>query len=172
MKCVVIYASVTGNTGKIARAIHAMLPQGSPLLAADQAADLEAYDVLFLGYWVDRGTADAQMRAVIDGLSNKKIALFGTLGAYPHSRHALETQLKVWELAAQNNQVLGSCICQGAVSPELIGRFQTLPPDHPHAVDEARRLRYREAAQHPDGLDERNAGEFARKILAALAVMQ
>ena len=88
MRTLVLYSSRTGNTKKVAQAIAGALPAGTPCLPVSQApADLAAYDLVFLGYWVDRGTANAEARAVMEGLHNEHIALFATLGADPRSEH-------------------------------------------------------------------------------------
>lgn len=165
MNTAVIYSSLTGNTEKIALAIHSVLPQGSGLFRTEEMPDTTAYDIIALGYWADKGTADTLARRMIDSLQGKKLVLFGTLGAYTHSRHALDCQIRVWDLAAAKNEVLGSYICQGKVSSALADKFKKLPADHPHAMNESRLRRHAEAAKHPDALDEENAREFMRKIL-------
>lgn len=166
MKCAVVYASLTGNTKQIAETIYEELPQGSRIYSVDdQVLKNEEYDVYIIGYWADRGTADGKTRSFLEGLSDKKIVLFGTLGAYPHSKHGLECQLRVWELAAEKNEVWGTYICQGRLDPKLIERFKKLPEGHPHGMDEARSKRHKEAANHPDELDRVNAKEFIRKII-------
>ena len=56
MKTIVLYSSRTGNTKKVAQAVAGALPAGTPCLpVAEAPSDIEAYDLVFLGYWVDRG---------------------------------------------------------------------------------------------------------------------
>lgn len=56
MKIIVLYSSRTGNTRKVAEAIASALPVGTPCLDLTQPLpeDLDAYDCVFLGYWVDQ----------------------------------------------------------------------------------------------------------------------
>lgn len=55
MKTIVLYSSRTGNTRKVAEAIASALPAGTPCLDLTQPLpeDLDAYDCVFLGYWVE-----------------------------------------------------------------------------------------------------------------------
>ena len=168
MTYAVVYSSRTGNTKAVAQAIAASLPQ-SLLLPAEEAEAALSRDVLFVGGWVDRGTADERTRALLSALSGKRLALFLTLGAYPFSRHALETQLTVWNLAAAQNEVLGCFVCQGRLASGLRERFKSLPPGHPHALSPERLQRYEEAEGRPSPLDLQNAMDFARVIARRVA---
>lgn len=164
MKYAILYSSRTGNTEAVARAICSALPGEVLLSAADDTPDAVDADVCFVGCWVDKGTADEKARELLKKLKGKKLALFVTLGAYPFSKHALESQLAIWKLAAEENEVLGCFACQGRVAPALAEKFKALPPGHPHAMNAARALRHEEAALHPNAIDLRNAMEFARVI--------
>ena len=66
MKIIVLYSSRTGNTKKVAEAIASALPAGTPCLPAAKApSDIETYDLVFMGYWVDRATANAEARTFL-----------------------------------------------------------------------------------------------------------
>ncbi|HML45503.1 MAG TPA: flavodoxin family protein [Clostridia bacterium] len=168
MTYAVVYSSRTGNTRAVAQAVAASLP-GCLLLPVEDSAAALACDVLFVGGWIDRGTFDEKTRAFLEALSGKRVALFLTLGAYPFSKHALETQLKVWNLAAEQNEVLGCFACQGKLSPVLHDKFKSLPPGHPHALTPQRLQRYEEAAGRPNPADLQNAMDYARTIAQRVA---
>lgn len=80
MKYAICYSSRTGNTGKLAEAIRQTLPTldcvycGAPHVAANSG------DVIFAGFWTDKGTCDSQMGEFLQTLENKKVFLFGTAG--------------------------------------------------------------------------------------------
>ncbi len=164
MKYAVLYSSRTGNTQTVAEAIHAALPSGSALLSVKDVSDASDADVVFFGCWIDRGMADEAARAALLDLEPKRIALFVTLGAYPFSLHALDSQRAVWAHAAERHEVLGCFACQGKVATSLTDRFNRFPAGHPHAMTPARLLRHKEAAGHPGDLDLRNAADYARVI--------
>ena len=156
MRTLVLYSSRTGNTEKVAQAIASALPAGTPCLPVGQApADLTAYDLVFLGYWVDRGTANAEARAVMEGLHNEHIALFATLGADPQSEHGK------------------MCLEHGAAllpDPDAVIEmmYKQFPAGHPHGKSPARDALHARAAVHPDEQDLRNAAAFAASVLKRL----
>lgn len=91
MKSIVLYSSRTGNTKMVAEAIASALPKGTPCLDIQKLQEpLDAYDCVFMGYWVDKGTADAASQKVLAQLHNPHVALFATLGANPKGEHAMK----------------------------------------------------------------------------------
>ncbi len=162
MKILVTYSSKTGNTGKVAEAIHQVLP-GAVLFPVEQAPNANDYDLIFVGFWVDKGTADAKAAEYLRRISGKPVALFATLGAYPDSDHARESLDKAAEMVP-DCFVVDRFICQGAIDPKLIAWMSQLPPEHPHAPDEARGKRWKDAERHPDDTDLHNARSWAARV--------
>lgn len=167
MKIIVLYSSRTGNTKKVAEAIARALPAGTPCLpAAEAPSDIETYDLVFMGYWVDRGTANAEARTFLEGLHHPKVALFATLGADPRSEHAQKSLDEGARLLPEGTDVVGTFICQGAVDPKIIEMmYKKFPAGHPHGRSPERDARYAEAAKHPDEDDLQRAFDFAADIL-------
>lgn len=169
MKTIVIYSSKTGNTQKIAAAIAAVCPPDTKCVAIKDAPnDLSNYDLAFIGYWVDKGTANAEARTYMEKINAKNVAVFETLGAYPDSDHAKES-LKNGQALIKAN-VIGGFISQGKVDPVLLKAMQKMfPAGHPHGDSPERRARIAEAAKHPNEDDFVRAREFARAMLAKAA---
>ncbi|MDR1933922.1 MAG: flavodoxin family protein [Spirochaetales bacterium] len=153
MKALVVYSSRTGNTEKIARAIHAAMPRGTGLAGPRDAPDPEGFDFIALGFWVDKGNADAQSLEYIKKIREKKVGLFMTLGARPDSEHAKKCMNSVKALLEPRNTVIREFVCQGKIDPALTKMFESFPADHPHAMTDERRARHEEAAKHPDEND-------------------
>lgn len=170
MRTLVLYSSRTGNTKKVAQAIAGALPSGTPCLPVSQApADLAAYDLVFLGYWVDRGTANAEARAVMEGLHNEHIALFATLGADPRSEHGKMCLEHGMALLPDQDAIVGTFLCQGAVDPKVIEMmYKQFPAGHPHGKSPERDALHARAAVHPDEQDLRDAADFAASVLKRL----
>nr|WP_319397024.1 flavodoxin family protein [uncultured Desulfobacter sp.] len=165
MKSLVVYSSRTGNTQQVARAIYEALPEPKEIFSAKEAPDPSAYDFLALGFWVDKGTANAASARYIKSVTGKKIGLFGTLGAYPDSDHARQCMEKARAMV-QGNDILGEFLCQGKVDPDLIKMMETKMKDDPHhSMTPERRARLEEAAKHPDEKDLADA----RALFAELA---
>ena len=59
MKSIVLYSTRTGNTKMVAEAIASALPEGTPCRnIREMNESLSDYDCVFMGFWVDKGTAD------------------------------------------------------------------------------------------------------------------
>jgi flavodoxin len=171
MKTVVVYSSLTGNTEKIAKAIFSVLPPGSACFSVTEAGPPEAYDLLVLGFWVDKGQPDTLMNDYLSTIRDMKLAFFFTLGDYPDGAHASQIAANTQkELEKNGNRVLGFFPCQGKVDPAFLARMKKiLPPDHPHAMmTPERKAKLEEAAKHPNESDIVNAKIFIKNILAVM----
>ncbi len=153
MKSMVVVSSKTGNTRKVAQAIFEALPDPKQLFAVEEAPDPGEYDFIALGFWVDKGTADAKARSYFERVQGKKVGIFGTLGAYPDSDHARESMDRARALL-KGNEILGDFLCQGRVDPKLVKMMAEKFKDDPHhSMTPERKARLAEAEKHPDGAD-------------------
>ena len=64
----------------------------------DAPENLADYDTVFVGFWVDRGTANKEAEKLIETLKNPNVVFFATLGMYADSDHARESIEKASEL--------------------------------------------------------------------------
>ncbi len=166
MKVLITYSSKTGNTRKVAEAIHLALPEAD-LCPVSNAPDSDQYDLVFAGFWVEKGTASADMQSFLQKLSDKPVALFATPGAYPESHHAAESLQAAADLISSGS-VVGRFICQGAIDRNVIEWMEQLPKDHENAPTESRRKLWKDAETHPDEADLKKAAEWAVGVLASL----
>lgn len=157
-KSLVVYSSLTGNTKKVAEAVQSVIPNCDIFPIENLPANIDDYYFVSVGYWVDRGLPDAKSKKFIKSLKNMNVALFGTLGAYPDSPHALgcirdsEAMLKK---EGSNNNVLGSFLCLGKIDPKLIDYMGKFMGDT-HPLTPERKARLLEAQTHPDNKDLEN----------------
>lgn len=164
LRAAVIYSSVTGNTRQLAEA----LALGHlPLFSVTQQPDPTAYDLLALGFWVRKGLPDARAQRCWAGIHDKPVFLFGTLGAWPHSPHAVRCLEGARALLTANgNRIVGEFLCQGKVSPHVLAASARKGT---HPMTEGRAARLAEAARHPDAGDIAAARACWQAVLAALA---
>lgn len=171
MKLSVLYSSRTGNTRRVAEAIASALPAGTPLLDLTKPLppDLDDCDCVFLGFWVDKGTADEASRKVLQQLSARNVALFATLGADPHSEHAQKALERAAALLPAGVTPLAAFICQGKVDPRLIeAMYKMFPASNLHGRNPESEARHKAASTHPDARDLQNAVAFAQAVLLQL----
>ena len=170
MRTLVVYSSLSGNTKKVAEAVSQVLPGCDLIPVEDASADMEAYDLIAVGWWAAKGAPDAKTREWLKGVRNRRLAFFGTLGALPDSAHAKDCMASAEALAmepARGNTVLGSWMCQGRIDPKVIDVMRKLAlPIHQDLLKHPER--FEEAAKHPDENDCRSAQEFFRGILSRM----
>ncbi len=155
MKILITYSSRTGNTKKVAEAIYDIMPSDAVIAPVELAPDPAEFDFVAVGYWVDKGMPDDLAKEFMARISNKKVGLFGTLGAWPDSDHAKECMAAAVKLVEDNNNTV-TCqfICMGKVDPRLIEAMQKMPEAAArHAMTPERKARLEEAAKHPDDND-------------------
>ena len=165
MKTLVVYSSLTGNTKKVAQAVSSVLPECDMFPVEEAPSSVEGYDLVALGYWVDKGMPDGRSRAWLEGIRNARLAFFGTLGAWPDSDHAKECMKKGEELALvpeRGNEVYGSWLCQGKIDPANIKWMRQMVVGGPRIS--AGDARWGQAAEHPGPDDLIRAREVFREI--------
>ncbi len=169
MRYAVIYSSVTGNTAKVAEAIHRIMPEGTEIFRVNEAPAPELFDFIALGFWADRGRPDKAMLSYmgkVHGL-NKTLALFGTMGAWPDSDHARKFMENA-ALAVEGNIVAGTFACMGRVNPRVTdGMAKMKNSRHPDTPE--RRARLAEAEKHPDEADLLAAREKFKTIFSLIS---
>ena len=69
----IIFNSKTGNTRKLADAIHEALPQENCDLFGAVEGDVPASETLYIGFWTDKGSADKATAELLAKLKNRKI---------------------------------------------------------------------------------------------------
>ena len=110
----IIYSSKTGNTKKLAEAIYNALPQNK----CDYYGTVDKIDdvlsnVIYIGFWTEKGNADHLTIDFLNKLKNKKIFLFGTAG-YGESEKYFEGIINnVKKNIDSSNTIIGTFMCQG-----------------------------------------------------------
>lgn len=69
----IIFSSVTGNTKKLADTIHETLPQDMCDYFGGNELQVPESDLLYIGFWTDKGNADNKTLELLSKLKNKKI---------------------------------------------------------------------------------------------------
>lgn len=166
MQAMVVYSSQTGNTQKIATAIFAAIPGESKDMQRIEEYTGKDAEIYFVGFWTDRGTCDTQVANLLAGLHGKRVALFGTCGTQRDEVYyeQIVRQVKAW--IPSDNEYEGAFLCQGKMLMQMRKRFEAMCADGNNDPHVARMIRnFDEALLHPDRNDEREAADFARKVL-------
>lgn len=163
----VAYSSLTGNTKQVAGKIFEIIEGEKELVSLNNIADvdIDKFDRVVVGFWVDKGTADKRTREFIKKLSGKEIAYFGTLGADPESKHGNAVNERVTGLCSEKNTFLGGFLCRGKIDPKLVEKMGKFPLKLIHPLTPERLQRIEDAKPHPNEKDFQEAQEYFKKIL-------
>lgn len=125
MKGIIIYSSKTGNTKRMAKKIYEALKDKYQMEIEDiiDSPDVEGYDFVLLGGWIDRGTLEGKALKYLENIKNKKLGLFATLGAMPDSEHGKKVLGNLKDLL-KDRESLGQYICPGQVDPKMIEKLK------------------------------------------------
>ncbi len=150
----IVFSSVTGNTRQLAEAIRESLPEtGCDYFGLCSAEALKS-EMLYVGFWTDKGNADEASQALLKTLKSKKIFLFGTAGfgiSEAYFRRVLDNvRLSIDE----SNSIVGEYMCQGRMPQSVRERYVALKaqPQHPVNID-ALIENFDLALPHPDAAD-------------------
>lgn len=168
MRYAVLYSSGTGNTEQVARSIYAALPAGEARLEAvgpDTAVPEE--EVLFLGFWTDKGVCPPAMQALFAKLSGKQVVLFGTAGFGGSQAYFDAILQRTQALLPAGNIVLGGWMCQGRMPAAVRVRYEAMAAQNPDDPKPASFLaNFDHALSHPDQTDLAAASAFAAEMAA------
>ena len=168
MKALVVYSTLTGNTKKVAEAVAKAFPEGTECVRIQDAPAPDGYDVIALGFWVDKGHADDTAAEYMKKITGKKIFTFFTLGAYPDGEHAKKCAASAGPFYGEGNTDLGIWWCQGAIDPKLIEMMKKMPAGGPHSPTPEALKRWDDASHHPDAADLEAATAAAKKAVEGL----
>ena len=73
----ILFSSLTGNTKKLADAIHETLPQNDCEYFGAIKTPVPSSELLYIGFWTDKGNADNETLTLLSTLKNRRIFLFG-----------------------------------------------------------------------------------------------
>ena len=146
MKVQIIYTSLTGCTEKVARAIYDGLEGEKSIHNLSDGVPALDGDIVLVGYWGTSGVPCEEMDAFLHTIRGKVVGVFATLGYYADSSHAFDTVRYGVDLLAKENEIIGSYVCNGAISTALKAG-QGL--DGPHTPTEQKEIRWEVTDSHP-----------------------
>ncbi len=174
MKANIIYSSKTGNTKKIAYEILKVMPEGTNIYDMKEVESVPEEELLVLGFWVDRKKPDKETLKFLEKVKGKKIVAFGTMGGYPESAYAQETKENTKAIVQENNELLGSFLCQGKIDSAITEMFMSAVGNDKvkeiHKMTPERIQKHKEASKHPDDADCINARSFMQNILKEISI--
>ena len=119
----IVFSSMTGNTEKLARAIREVLPEEiCDYFGAAGEEELRS-ELLYIGFWTDKGNADETTLRLLQKLKNRKIFLFGTAGFGGSAVYDEQILNHVKQFIDGSNTVVGTFMCQGKMPLSVRERY-------------------------------------------------
>jgi len=150
----VVFSSSTGNTKLLADAIGEALPKENRDYFGEITPEVPESEMLYVGFWTDRGNADKTALEFLQRLKNKKVFLFGTAG-FGGSEDYFKKILANAESALDgSNTVAGEFMCQGKMPQAVRERYMSMKaqPNPPANLDMLIE-NFDRALSHPDAED-------------------
>ena len=154
MNYAVVTSSRTGNTRQLADVIQEVLQEEEILYIGKVSKEAKNADVLFVGFWTDKGTCSEEMKEFLNTLEGKKIFLFGTAGFGQSQTYFDQIIERVKKEIPQSNQVIGSYMCQGKMPITVRERYIKLQKEDPTNKQYEKLIQnFDTALSHPDQQD-------------------
>ncbi len=158
----IMFSSMTGNTKMLADTIRKILPEENCDYFGP-CKENPVSEMLYIGFWTDRGNADKTTLELIKSLRNKKIFLFGTAGFGVDEGYFKRILNNIKENVEPGNQIIGEYMCQGKMPQSVRERYVKMKeqPDHKPNLDMLI-ANFDHALSHPDANDLEN---LRKKVL-------
>lgn len=170
MKYEIVFSSRSGNTEELAMAVKEAMPAedclyfGGPYGERNPEAQL-----VFAGFWTDKGCCNEDMGQWLLGLSGKKVFLFGTAGFGGSEEYFQAILKRVGEKLDRSNTQIGTYMCQGRMQEPVLKRYQAMLEQNPGDEKLMGMIdNYHQALAHPDREDKMRLREWVRKSASYL----
>ena len=159
----IIFSSLTGNTRQLADVIYETLPKENCDYFGIKETGQPLSEMLYIGFWTDKGNADAATLKLLETLKNKKIFLFGTAGFGVSEEYFQRILNNVKTSIDASNTIVGEYMCQGKMPQSVRDRYVMMKaqPDHMPNIDMLIE-NFDHALTHPD---ENDLNNLKKKIL-------
>ena len=161
----IIFSSLTGNTKKLADTIRAVLPaEDCDYFGAPKAEELHS-EILYIGFWTDKGNADSATLELLSKLRDKKVFLFGTAGFGGSEAYFQNILNRVKASIDPSNSVVGEYMCQGKMPLSVRQRYEGMKKQPIHLPNlDALIENFDKALSHPDADDLQRARAFIQAL--------
>lgn len=153
----IVFSSITGNTAAVAEKLRELLPTDQCTYFGEPGEEAVAADVIFAGFWTDKGSCDDKTRLFLKQLDKKTVILFGTAGFGSDEEYFSRVLKDAEQNIPVSNTVLPGFMCQGKMRPQVKERYEKMLEENPEDAHIRMLLdNFECASSHPD------EGDFAK----------
>lgn len=144
--------------------------QSANAAASTLATQASEADVVFVGFWCDKGSCSPAVQHFLQGLAGKRVFLFGTCGFGESDEYFAQILDRVRTYLPADAQYIGGAMCQGKMGMGVKRRYEgMLEKDSENA--QARMLidNWNKAQSHPNEDDVSRIAAAAKEALEDIA---
>ena len=150
MTYAIVYSSKTGNTRLLAETLRDTLPAGDCLYFGTPSDEALHAERIYVGFWTDKGTCDADTAAFLSRVTTQEVFLFGTAGFGGAPAYFDKILAAARQNLPDGVTLCGSYMCQGKMPAAVRARYETMEdsPRRQMMLDN-----FDAALSHPDEAD-------------------
>lgn len=154
MKYMIIFSSRTGNTTMLAHHIQKQCQESECLYCGVIKPDLDiaSVELIYLGYWTNKGVCDEDVQTLLKSLQHKKIFLFGTAGFGGSQQYFDAIIERVKAFIDDSNLIIGTFMCQGKMPLSVRTRYEQMALKDPQRF-QPMIANFDQALEHPNSKD-------------------
>lgn len=115
---------------------------------------LEDADIIYAGFWTDKGSCSAEMEQFLGTLAGRKVFLFGTAGFGGAKEYFDRILDRVASFLPADSTVAGRYMCQGKMPLSVRKRYEAMLEQNPDDGRMQGMIRnFDSALSHPDEAD-------------------
>lgn len=157
MSYAIVYSTHTNNTALLAETIHSTLPDESCVYFGAPDPKALAAERIYVGFWTDQGTCNAEIQEFLRQLTSQEVFLFGTAGFGGSTKYFDDIIHNVSSLLPEGVRVIGSFMCQGKMHASVRERYvQMSHSPNPQPNLDMLIANFDQALTHPDQQDLEN----------------
>lgn len=147
----------------------ASVPATSVPAASTLSAQASEADVVFVGFWCDKGSCSPAVQHFLQGLVGKRVFLFGTCGFGESDEYFVQILDRVRAYLPADAQYIGGAMCQGKMGMGVKRRYEGMLEKDPENA-QARMLidNWNKAQSHPNEDDFSRIAAAAKEALAGI----
>ncbi len=148
----------------------ASAPAESTSSTSTIATQASEADVIFVGFWCDKGSCSPAVQHFLQGLVGKRVFLFGTCGFGESDEYFAQILDRVRAYLPADAQYIGGAMCQGKMGMGVKRRYEGMLEKDPENA-QARMLidNWNKAQSHPNEDDFSRIAAAAKEALEGIA---
>lgn len=144
--------------------------QSANAAASTLATQASGADVVFVGFWCDKGSCSPAVQHFLQGLAGKRVFLFGTCGFGESDEYFAQILERVRAYLPVDARFIGGAMCQGKMGMGVKRRYEGMLEKDPENAQTRMLIgNWNKAQSHPNKDDVSRIAAAAKEALEGIA---